>query len=199
MNRTTLAAGLATVVLIGGLGATWLATQRGPDPCRGGMVAGGDLGGPFTLIDETGQTVTDRDVITEPSLIYFGFTFCPDVCPIDSARNAAATDILAERGIDVTPIFITVDPGRDTPEVVGAYTDNFHPDMIGLTGTDAQIDEAAKAYRVVYSRADDDPEFYLMNHSVFTYFVTPDEGFVDFFRRETGPEEMADRVACFLG
>ncbi len=189
-------AAAASVAVLAVLGGTYLLTQRPPAGCGGGVVAGGDFGGPFTLVNGAGQTVTDQDVITEPSLIYFGYTFCPDVCPIDNARNAAAVDILAEQGIDATPIFITIDPARDTPEVVGDYIQNFHPEMIGLTGSDAQIDAAAKAYRVVYSRGDDDPDYYLMNHSVFTYFVTPEDGFVDFFRRDAGPDAVAERVAC---
>lgn len=166
--------------------------------CSATAIAGGAIGGPFELIDETGNAVTDAEVISEPSIIYFGYTFCPDVCPIDNARNAAAVDILAENGDSVTPIFITIDPARDTREVVSDYTENFHPKMIGLTGNDVQVKQAAKAYRVVFSRADDDPEYYLMNHSVFSYFVTPDDGFVEFFRREDSPEQVAERIACHL-
>ncbi len=150
------------------------------------------------MVDETGAIVTDAEVITQPSLLYFGYTFCPDVCPIDSARNAIAVDILAEDGKAVTPIFVTVDPARDTPEVVRDYADNFHDNMIGLTGSAEQVAAAAKAYRVVFSRADDDPEYYLMNHSAFTYFVTPKDGFVSFFRREASPEAMAETVGCYL-
>lgn len=196
MDRTLaiIAAG-GVAALVGG---TIAFTMREAPECAGGAIAGGAIGGPFELVDETGRTVTDADIITEPTIIYFGYTFCPDVCPIDSARNAVAVDILAERGIDATPLFITIDPERDTVEVVRDYTENFHPKMIGLTGDLSQVKAAAKEYRVVFSRADDDPEYYLMNHSVFSYLVTPDDGFVDYFRRETGPEEMADRVACHI-
>lgn len=198
MNKTYLAATAAATAVLALLAGTYVATRNGAPECGAGVVAGGNLGGPFTLIDENGETVSDADVITRPTLIYFGYTFCPDVCPLDALRNGTAVDVLAERGIDVNSAFITIDPARDTPEVIGAYTDNFHPDMQGLTGSDAQIAEAAKAYRVIYSRADDDPEYYLMNHSVFTYLVTPEDGFVDFFRREDSPEQMADKVACLL-
>ena len=167
--------------------------------CSATAVAGGAIGGPFTLVTEDGVEVSEADVITEPTIIYFGYSFCPDVCPIDSARNAAAVDILDEFGKSVTPIFITIDPLRDTVEVISDYTENFHPKMIGLTGTEAQVKAAAKEYRVVFSKADDDPEYYLMNHSVFSYFVTPEDGFVEFFRREDSPEQVADRIACHLG
>lgn len=189
-----IAATAVGAVLLGSL----VATRQSVSECGAGVVAGGALGGPFTLVDETGATVTEADVITQPTLIYFGYTFCPDVCPIDTMRNGIAADVLAERGQTIGTAFITIDPARDTPEVVAAYTDNFHPDMIGLTGSDDQVAGAAQAYRVVYSRADDDPDYYLMNHSVFTYLVTPEHGFVDFFRRDDSPEQMADRVSCLL-
>jgi len=94
-------------------------------------------------------------------------------------------------------VFITIDPARDTPEVVAEFTDNFHPDMIGLTGSDAQIAAASKAYRTFYARQDDDPEYYLMQHSTFSYLTMPETGFVEFFRQEDSPEKVADTVACF--
>lgn len=168
--------------------------------CRGGAVASGaaSIGGPFELVSETGETVTDADVITKPTLIYFGYTFCPDVCPLDAARNGIAVDMLAERNHDVGSIFISVDPERDTPEVVAAFTDGMHPDMIGLTGSVAQVHAASQAYRTYYNRHDSDDDFYLVDHSTFTYLVFPETGFVDFFRRDESPQQMADRVACFL-
>ena len=166
--------------------------------CSATAIAGGAIGGPFTLVTEDGLEVTDVEIITEPSIIYFGYTFCPDVCPIDSARNAAAVDILDEMGNSVTPIFITIDPLRDTVEVVSDYTENFHPKMIGLTGSETQIKSAANEYRIVFSKADDDPDYYLMNHSVFSYFVTPEDGFIEFFRRDDSPEQVAERIACHL-
>lgn len=165
--------------------------------CGSTAISGGEIGGPFELIDKTGKTVTDSEVITKPTLVYFGYTFCPDVCPLDMARNAAVMDILAERGVDLGGVFITIDPARDTPEIVGEYADNFHPDMIGLTGSEEQIARAVKAYRVVAAKQDDDPEYYLMQHSTFSYLVMPDKGFVEFFRQVDTPEQVADRVACF--
>ena len=190
----------ASAFFVVGLGATFAITRFGATAaaCGATAVAGGDIGGPFELVSETGETVTSADVITEPTLVYFGYTFCPDVCPLDAARNAAAVDILAEQGISVTPLFITIDPARDTPEVVGNYTDNFHPKMIGLTGSDEQVDIASKAYRTYYQKADNDPEYYLMNHSTFTYLVTPDQGFVEFFKQPTPAEEVAEITACYV-
>ena len=186
-------------------GVFWFVSQ--PDPnadqfaqCRASQIAGGagSIGGPFELVNAAGETVTDKDVITEPSILYFGYTFCPDVCPLDTARNAEAVDVLAERGISATPVFITVDPKRDTPEVVGDFAFNLHERMIGLTGSDAQIKAASEAYRTYYKAHESDDDFYLVDHSTFSYLVMPEQGFVEFFRRETTPEQMADTVACFV-
>lgn len=196
-------AGLAAAAVVGMVGGLFAYAQlAGPEDrfaqCRAGTV-GGDIGGPFTLQASDGRTVTDRDVITKPSLVYFGYTFCPDVCPLDMARNAEAVDILEERGFDVTPIFISIDPARDTPEVVGDFASNLHPEMIGLTGTEEQVKAASQAYRTYYRKQDaDDPDYYLVDHSTFTYLVLPETGFVDFFRREETADQMAERTACFL-
>ena len=167
--------------------------------CKNATVAGGaDLGGPFELVNAEGKTVTDADVITEPSLIYFGYTFCPDVCPLDVDRNASAVDVLAERGMSVTPVFISIDPARDTPEVVGEFAANMHPKMIGLTGSPEQVAAASAAYRTYYKAHEADDEYYLVDHSTFSYLVMPGEGFVDFFRRDVTPEKMADKIACYI-
>ena len=199
-----LIAPLAATAVAAIVAGTWFATRSADDDqfgqCRASQIAGGTdtIGGPFELINAAGDTVTDRDVITEPSILYFGYTFCPDVCPLDTARNAEAVDLLAERGLSVTPIFISVDPERDTPEVVGDFAANLHERMIGLTGTPEQVKAASAAYRTYYKAQDSGDEYYLVDHSTFSYLVLPDQGFVEFFRRETSPEEMADAVACFI-
>ena len=199
-----LIAPLAATAVAAILAGTWFATRSADDDqfaqCRASQIAGGTdtIGGPFELINAAGETVTDRDVITEPSILYFGYTFCPDVCPLDTARNAEAVDLLAERGLSVTPIFISVDPERDTPEVVGDFAANLHERMIGLTGTPEQVKAASAAYRTYYKAQDSGDEYYLVDHSTFSYLVLPEQGFVEFFRRETSPEEMADAVACFI-
>lgn len=203
MQNRTLAIAAGGVVLSLGAGALLAMTIFAPADrfaqCRGGAVAG-EIGGPFTLLDETGATVTDADVITAPSIIYFGYTFCPDVCPLDNMRNAQAVDILEAQGIMATPIFISIDPERDTPEVVGQYADNFHDRMIGLTGKPEQVAAASGAYRTYYRKQAselDDP-YYLVDHSVFSYLVLPEVGFVDFVRRDDTPEQLADKMACFV-
>jgi protein SCO1 len=201
MTRPAAILGFAAMVALVGGSAAYILYGSASDPfskCRGGQSAG-SIGGPFTLVDGQGRTVTDREVITKPSLVYFGYTFCPDVCPFDNARNAQAVDILEERGIEATPIFISIDPARDTPAVMAEYTANVHPGMIGLTGTEEQVKQAADAYRVVYQRRALEGDDYLMDHMVFTYLVLPETGFADFFRRDDPPEKIADAVACFVG
>jgi protein SCO1 len=196
-----IAASAATLALLGGL-FTYVQMNRPDDAfaqCRQGQVAGGDIGGPFTLVNTAGQTVTDADVLTKPALVYFGYTFCPDVCPFDMARNAEAVDILAARGIEVTPVFISIDPERDTPEALADYASYMHPQLVALTGSAEQVKAASQAYKTYYRKQDSEDEFYLMDHSTFTYLMLPGTGFVDFFRREITSEQMAESVACFVG
>jgi protein SCO1/2 len=195
---------IAGVVIALAAGIYMMMGRSGGDfaECRSTAVAGGgDIGGDFTLIDETGKTVTSADVLDMPALIYFGYTFCPDVCPLDVARNAEATQILEERGLMVKPVFISIDPKRDTPEAVANYTDAMHERMLGLTGSPEQVRAASQAYRTYYQAQEAAPgeeEYYLVDHSTFTYFTMPGHGFVEFFRRDMTGEQMADKVQCFL-
>lgn len=184
------------------LGALYFITKGSEDAdqfasCNTNAVAGGSLGGPFDLLDKTGATLTDADVITGPTLIYFGYSFCPDVCPLDNARNAMATDILDEQGVTATPVFISVDPSRDTPQVVGDYAYNFHDRMIGLTGSAEQVAGASRAYKTFYQKDDSgDEEFYTVSHSTFTYLALPGHGVVDYFNRDDTAETVAERTSC---
>lgn len=191
---------LFVAALLGGMAYFVYRDQPGDQfaQCRASQVAMGKtaIGGPFSLVNHLGETVTDKDVITKPSLIYFGYTFCPDVCPLDNARNAEAVDLLKAQGIDVTPVFISIDPNRDTPEVMAEFVGYMHEDMIGLTGTPEQVKAASVAYKTYFKRTSED-EDYLMDHTVFTYLVLPEHGFVQFFGRDTTPEEMAETTACF--
>ncbi|MDF0602337.1 SCO family protein [Psychromarinibacter sp. C21-152] len=203
---TKLYAGAAAVAVAALLGGSWWVTfgRASDDPfaqCRESAVSGGagSIGGPFELVNTEGETVTDEDVITKPTLLYFGYTFCPDICPADAARNAEATDMLQEDGYDVQPAFISIDPERDTPEVVGDFVAWMHDDMIGLTGSPEQVKAASQAYRTFYRKQEGgDPDYYLVDHSTFTYLVFPEEGFVEFFRHDEPAEEVVERAACFI-
>jgi protein SCO1 len=204
VSTRTYAVAAASTTLAALLGAFILSQKAAEDPfadCRTGAVAGGPatIGGPFTLTDEDGRVVTDKDVLGKPSLVYFGYSFCPDVCPTDLARNAGAVDILGQMGHEVTPVFISVDPGRDTPEVLKQWTDALHPQMVGLTGSADQIAAAAKAYRTIY-RVPTDPQdqFYLVDHMTYTYLMIPGTGFAEFFQSADSADDVATRTACFI-
>lgn len=191
----------ASVSLLAILGVSFYVVQSHETKvadCGGGQVAGGAIGGPFTLVNSSGQTVTDADIIKGPTLVYFGYTSCPDVCPLDSARNADAVDLLAKEGIDVTPVFISVDPKRDTPQVMGDFVSNFG-NMVGLTGSEAQVATAAQEYRAFYQLHDDvDPQYYLVDHTTFTYLMFPGNRFADFFDHTDTAETVAERTACYV-
>ena len=146
-------------------------------------------------MNQYGVTLTDVELFDELSLVYFGYTYCPDVCTIDVGRNVTAVEIAHTMGVKVKPVFITIDPARDTVSELADFAIAYHPDMVALTGTDAQIEQAAKAYRVYYRQTSEE-EDYLFDHSSFTYLVGPD-GFLEFFRRDMGPTEIADTMACF--
>ncbi len=191
----------AVVALLGGT-AAWLVMNRAPADafaqCRGGAT-GADIGGPFTLVEGvTGKAMTEKEVIDRPTLVYFGYTFCPDVCPLDMSRNAEVADILEEQGQDIRIAFITVDPGRDTPQVVADFAYNIHPKAIGLTGTEDQVKTAANAYRAYFKIGDQTDEYYLVDHSSFTYLMLPGTGFAEFYKHAAPADEVAKSVSCFL-
>jgi protein SCO1/2 len=187
-------AGLAAAAIF-----LYLGQPDGPVSPAAVNIAGAEIGGPFTLTDHAGARVTSAALIDGPTLIYFGYTFCPDICPVDVAVMASAVDLLAGQGFDVTPVFITIDPARDTPEALAYYAEAMHPEMVALTGAEAEVKAAADAYRVYYQRIDleDSAADYLMSHSTFTYFVMPG-GLKALFRNGFPPEEMAGEVARIL-
>ena len=192
----------AVGVLVGG--ALFLTQQRAGGAyaqCAGSAVAGGmdSFGTEFTLTRDDGQRVTSAEVFDQPTLLYFGYTFCPDVCPLDSARNAEVAAILKDRGETLQTVFVTVDPRRDTPKVLADYTDMFSDDMIGLTGSDQEIAAVNQGWRNYYKANDeDDQEYYLVDHMTNTYLVMPGGRTVDYFPRDALPEDMAERIGCFI-
>ncbi|MGE0415382.1 MAG: SCO family protein [Acetobacteraceae bacterium] len=159
----------------------------------GGSPGRSMLGGPFTLVNGDGKTVTDRDFRGKYLLIYFGYTFCPDVCPTSLNTLATALDKLGPKADLIQPLFITVDPARDTPAVVKQYAAAFGPRIMGLTGSKEQIEAAAKAYRVYYRehRTGPGPNDYSMDHSSILYLDGPDGSFIAPIRAEQPPEDMA--------
>jgi protein SCO1/2 len=184
---------LVVLLLISGGGMIWLVQQPTDEAAPGGV----SIGGPFALTDGTGRAVTDRDYRGRDMLVYFGYTFCPDVCPTTLSDVAAALDKLGPRAADVQPLFITVDPKRDTPEVVGKYAAAFSPRLVGLTGTPAQIKSVAAEYRVYYAehRTGPGPNDYAMDHSSILYLMGPDGAFITPIRADAGPDVIAAELA----
>ncbi|MBB1492078.1 MULTISPECIES: SCO family protein [unclassified Paracoccus (in: a-proteobacteria)] len=202
-ERRLMMLGLLATVLVLLTGWLWLRPASGDQfaQCRRSNVAGGieALGGSFILTDENGARVTDAQVFDRPSIFYMGYTYCPDVCPMDSARNAGAADILSERGMSVKPVFMSVDPARDTPEQLRDFTDAMHPDMLGITGSVEEVTAVSRAWRGYFRLNDEeDKESYLVDHTTNSFLVLPGHGTVEFFTRDTSPEQMADQIACFV-
>ncbi|MEX2454377.1 MAG: SCO family protein [Rhodospirillaceae bacterium] len=171
----------------------------GTDRSGGGSAL---VGGPFTLVDQTGETRTEKDFAGSYRLIYFGYTFCPDVCPTALQVMSQAMDRLKPATAEkVVPILITIDPERDTVTQLADYVGNFHPRLVGLTGTPEQIAAAAKAYHVYYGRSKDDGSAadYLMDHSSVVFLMGPRGEYLTHFTHATPPDRMADSVANYVG
>ncbi len=191
-----LAAAAAVAAIVAAL---WFTKANGPTRVADPTTL---IGGPFSLIDQTGKRVTEADFRGRYMLVFFGYTFCPDVCPVELQSMSAALDMLDQKtAAKVTPVFITIDPARDTVAVMAAYVKAFHPRLIGLTGTAEEIAAAARAYRIYYQKAaaeaaDDDS--YLMDHSAIVYLMGPDGKYVAHFSPGTKPEAMAARLKDLL-
>lgn len=175
----------------------------GADTQKPGTASGVPIGGAFTLVDQDGRTVTDKNFLGKYMLVYFGYTYCPDVCPTSLNTLGRAMDQLEaeapEAAARIQPVFITVDPARDTPELMKSYVGNFHDRLIGLTGTPEQVAAAAKAYRVYFSKVVEkgaSADEYLMDHSSITYLMGPDGKFVTHFGHGTAPDVMAGKLAA---
>lgn len=169
-------------------------------------LAGADIGGPFSLVDHTGKPVSEKDYADKFKLVFFGYTWCPDICPTELLVIGQAMEALGDDAEKVVPLFITIDPARDTAEKLAAYVPHFHPRLVGLTGTEEQVSAAAKAYRVYYRRAEENPRMvdededdaYLMDHSVYIYLMSPDDQYLQHFVRGQGPEKIAEEVRNHL-
>jgi protein SCO1/2 len=158
------------------------------------------IGGPFELAGEDGKTVTDKDFRGRYMLVFFGFTHCPDICPAELQVMSAALEDLGADADKVVPIFITLDPERDTPEAVTAYVQNFGTNFVGLTGSPEAIEKAAKAYRVTYQKFQDESmgEDYSIDHSALVYLMGPDGAFVTHIPYGTPPKKMAETLRRYL-
>jgi protein SCO1 len=158
------------------------------------------IGGPFALVDEDGKPVTDQDFRGRYMLVFFGFTHCPDICPAELQVMAQALDQLGDKAAEVVPIFITLDPERDTPAAMKAYVESFGPNFIGLTGSPEAIAAAAKAYRVSYAKVENkaSPGDYSVDHSALAYLMDRDGHYLSHFSYGMSPDEMAEKLGRFL-
>ncbi len=193
---------LSVIALIAAAGIAWWQVhqeQAARETGRTGLIgaAAPQLGGPFQLVDDRGAEVTDATYRGRYMLVYFGFTYCPDVCPTELATMARAIDLLGDQGGQVQPLFITVDPERDSVSAMHDYVQLFHPRLVGLTGTPEQIARAARAYRVYYARAES-PQLsaYTMDHSSFVYLMGPDGRSLAVFPAQTSAEDMAQAIGA---
>ncbi len=159
-----------------------------------------DVGGPFTLTDHTGQRVSDQDFRGSFMLVYFGYSYCPDVCPTDLLVMSHAVNMLGDAGEKVQPIFITVDPARDTVASLADYVPNFHPRLKGLTGSEAEINAATRAYKVYFKLGEEKeaPDDYPTEHTEIIYLMGPDGEFLDHFQHGRQPAEIAQLIGQYL-
>lgn len=203
------AAVLALIAMAGGL--WWFSTGQALDDrfaqCRQDRVSRtlSQVEPPFSLIAQDGREMASEEILAQPSLLYFGYTTCPEYCPLDATRNARAAELLAERGYRVRPLFVSIDPEDDGLDRIARFTRDAGPTMLGLTGSQEQVNAAAQAFNVFHALrrpAGDGPR---MAHSGFTYLTLPDLGVVEIFPGAPRPdgagldaERLADRAACFL-
>lgn len=192
---------LAVLLAAGAGAALWLRHDAGMEQRLGGMSVAPSvqIGGPFSLTDHTGAAVTDATYRGRLMLIFFGFTHCPDVCPTELQVIAEVLDGLGADADRVAPLFITVDPERDTPEALARYVDLFDPRIIGLTGTPEQIGAVTRAYRVYYAKVHPpDASDYTMDHSSFVYLMDQEGRFAGLFRHGAPAAEIAAAIRMQL-
>lgn len=197
--RAKLILSIVVGVLIGAVAAVALlpAAREALFGSAGPQTSGKALiGGPFTLTDASGKQVTDKDFRGRYLLVFFGFTNCPDICPAGLQLMSAALDKIGAKADNIAPVFISVDPARDTREKLGAYVKNFNDRIVGLTGTPEEIAAVAKAYRVFYEKTPNgaSPNEYGMNHTSIIYLMGPDGEYVTHFTPMTDVNQMAEKL-----
>jgi cytochrome oxidase Cu insertion factor (SCO1/SenC/PrrC family) len=192
-SRRTLVFALSVLLIaaVTGAVALWLVPPRTPK-----VLSAPAIGGSFALIDHSGKRVTDKSYAGKYLLVFFGYTYCPDVCPSTLQVMSAALDQLGPDAEKIQPLFITIDPARDTPQVLKDYVSNFNPRFIGLTGSEQEIADVAAKYRVYYEKAPGakGSSDYLMDHSAILYLMRPDGTFLKHFTYETDPKALADGI-----
>ena len=200
--RRRIVIGVTTSLLLAGAG--WSARAQTPEETSAARLMDdlmwnrGPIGGPFALIDQAGKLRTDEDFRGKLLLIYFGYSYCPDVCPIDLQQVGLAVDQLGAAGGAVQPIFITLDPERDTAAHLAEYVPLFHPRLIGLTGSAEQIRRVASAYKVYYAKYPPGSPDYVIDHSSFIYLVDENGKYIGFFPSGTTADRMIEIIGQHL-
>lgn len=193
LNRRQLLMLAPAGVLAVGLGA--VAVYRSTRPDDGGVIP---IGGPFSLVDGNGKTVTDQDFRGKWMMVYFGYTHCPDACPTALQDMANALDSLGPQKKDVAAVFITIDPARDTPAVMKDYVAAFEAGIVPLTGSEQAVADAAREYRVYFAKHPTKDGGYDMDHSSIIYLMDPRGRFVTNFTHETPPDQMAAKLKTLV-
>ena len=157
------------------------------------------LGGPIDLIDQNETAFSLEKQKASLSLLYFGYSYCPDICPYDLERNAYVKDIMDEQKLDINLVFITLDPSRDTTERLKDFSEYIHTSMIALTGSTDQIDALKKAYGVFgkSNKVNNEDQSYLVDHSTFSYLVNKNGEILSYFNRRESPEKISEKIKCF--
>jgi cytochrome oxidase Cu insertion factor (SCO1/SenC/PrrC family) len=196
---------VAAAVILFAAFATDPALAQAPDRTKAArmmddlMWGRGHVGGPFELIDQTGRRRSDAEFRGKLLIVYFGYTYCPDVCPTDLMQIGLAIDKLGAAGAEVQPLFISVDPERDTPDVLAPYVAQFHPRLIGLTGNPEQIRAVADAYKAYYAKYQPpDGAVYLIDHTGFVYLMGRNGEYLGFFPPNTSAERMVEVIRQHL-
>ena len=187
------------IVLTAALSIGAAALIIGGQPKSGQVTGSGTalIGGPFNLTDQTGRKVTESDFRGRYMLVFFGYTYCPDVCPTELQVMTRAVESMGAAGEKITPVFISVDPERDTPETLKSYVENFGTRLVGLTGSPAEVAAAAKAFRVYYAKAGKaEGADYLMDHSNIIYLMDPEGRFVRHFTYTTDAKALAEELSA---
>jgi protein SCO1/2 len=192
-RRAVLIFAAAVLLIAAGLGGFAFMSRQLAESGGAGVAL---VGGPFSLTDQNGRRVSEKDFLGRHTLVFFGFTYCPDICPTELQVMMAALDAMGPEGEQIQPVFVSVDPERDTPEVLKSYVENFGARLIGLTGTPEEIAAVAKAYRVYYAKAANpsSPDGYLIDHSSIIYLMGPDGRFVKHFPYTTDVAKLSSEL-----
>ncbi len=192
-RRRTLLVGSTLLIAAAGLAAVSLTMTQSDCQTGSGTAL---VGGPFSMVSHKGEAVTEKTFAGRYSLVFFGFTYCPQICPTELQVMAEALQQLGPKADAIVPLFVTIDPERDTPEQLASYVENFHPRLVGLTGTPEQVAAMAKSYRAYYAKVEnaERPEDYTMDHSSLIYLIGPDGLFRKHFSYTTDAAMLAKNI-----